>query len=64
LWKYRDGRILLDDDNAALADKPIPSNDQSETVASPASDLDELEFPPVTFTEEDGNGAPWIMQAS
>ena len=64
LWKYRDGRILLDDDNAGLADRPIPSNNQSDTVASPASDLDELEFPPVTYTEDDGNDAPWIMQAS
>jgi hypothetical protein len=64
LWKYRDGRILLDDDNALLVNKPTPGNDQSETVASPASDLDELEFPPVAYTEEDGNDAPWTMQAS
>jgi hypothetical protein len=64
LWKYRDGRILLDDDNAALAGNLTPGNDQSEALASTATDLDELEFPPITSTEEDGNDTPWIMQAS
>jgi hypothetical protein len=63
LWRYRDGKILLDD-NAALADKPIPEDNPSETVASAGADLDDLEFPPITYTEEDGNDASWIMQAN
>jgi hypothetical protein len=47
-----------------LADKPIPEDNPSETVASAVADLDELEFPPITYTEEDGNDAPWITQAN
>jgi len=62
LWKYKDGKILLDDDNpAAPADNLAPNNDPSGTAALPGADLDDVEFPPITSTEEDGNDALWVM---
>jgi hypothetical protein len=34
LWKYKDGKILLDDDNPAIeADNPTPDHDSSVTAA-------------------------------
>jgi hypothetical protein len=62
LWKYRDGKILLDDDNpAAPADNLALNDDPSGTAALPEADLDDVEFPPITSTEEDGNDMPWVM---
>jgi hypothetical protein len=62
LWKYRDGKILLDDDNpAAPADNLAPNNDPSGTDVLPEANLDDVEFPPITSTEEDGNDATWVM---
>ena len=62
LWKYRDGKILLDDDNPAVpADNLAPSNDPSGTATLPEAGLDDVEFLPSTFIEEDGHDAAWAM---
>jgi hypothetical protein len=62
LWKYRDGKILLDDDNPAVpADNLAPNNDPSGTATIPEADLDDVEFPPIASTEEDGHDAAWAM---
>ncbi|HKC01423.1 MAG TPA: hypothetical protein VKD23_21745 [Terriglobales bacterium] len=62
LWKYRDGKILLDDDNPAIpADNLAPNHDPSGTATLPEADLDDVEFPPITSTEEDGHDAAWAM---
>ncbi|MBZ5574413.1 MAG: hypothetical protein LAO09_21360, partial [Acidobacteriia bacterium] len=62
LWKYRDGKILLDDDNpAVLADNLAPNNDPSGTATLPEPGLDDVEFLPSTFIEEDGHDAAWAM---
>jgi hypothetical protein len=60
LWKYKDGKILLDDDNpAAQADNTTPEPAPSETAMLSEAELGDVEFPPVTM-EEDGNDA-WAM---
>ena len=62
LWKYRDGNILLDDDNPAVpADNLAPNNDPSGTATLPESDLDDVEFPSIASTEENGHDAAWAM---
>jgi hypothetical protein len=62
LWKYKDGKILLDDDNPAIpADNCALSNDPSGTASLPEADLDDVEFSPITFTEEEGRNAAWTM---
>jgi hypothetical protein len=62
LWKYRDGKILLDDDNPGVpADNLAPNNDPSGTATLPEADLDDVEFPPIASTEEDGHDAAWAM---
>ncbi len=62
LWKYRDGKILLDDDNPAVpADNLAPNNDPSGTATLPEARLDDVEFLPSTFIEEDGHDAAWAM---
>jgi len=61
LWKYKDGKVLLDDDNPAIeADNPTPDHDPSVTATLREADLDDVSFPPVT-TDEDVNDAPWVM---
>ena len=62
LWKYEDGKILLDDDNPAIsADNLAPNDDPSGTAALPEADLGDVEFPPITSPEEDGHDAAWAM---
>jgi hypothetical protein len=62
LWKYRDGKILLDDDNPAVsADNLAPNNDPSGIATLPEADLDDVEFPLMASTEEDRHDAPWVM---
>jgi hypothetical protein len=67
LFKYRDGKVLLDDDKP----EQIPTNTSSElpreicvpaeasTSAAVADDA--VEFLPSTFTDEDANDVPWVM---
>jgi hypothetical protein len=61
LWKYRDGKIFLDEDlPAPSADNPISDHDPARAAAPNDADLDDVSFPPVT-TDEDANDAPWVM---
>jgi len=66
LFKYRDGKILLDDDKPeqAKGETSTESCAESETVeaAIPASMVDEaVEFNPGAFSDEDANDASWVM---
>jgi hypothetical protein len=66
LFKYRDGKILLDDDKPEQpkAETSTESCAESETVeaAIPASIVDEaVEFNPGAFSDEDANDASWVM---
>ena len=62
LWKYENGKILLDDNNpAVLADNLAPNNDLSGAATLPEAGLDDAEFLPSTFIEEDGHDAAWAM---
>jgi hypothetical protein len=66
LFKYSDGKILLDD-NEARQDQPeasseILAGDKADGGAVPAAIVDEaVEFLPSTFSDEDSNDASWVM---
>ncbi|HEX4785199.1 MAG TPA: hypothetical protein VH350_12710 [Candidatus Sulfotelmatobacter sp.] len=66
LFKYRDGKILLDDDKAEQAKGKTSTESciESETAeaAIPAAVVDEaVEFNPGAFSDEDASDAPWVM---
>jgi len=66
LFKYKDGKILLDDDKTEQAQEATltESCTESETTerAIPAAVVDEaVEFNPGAFSEEDVNEASWVM---
>jgi len=66
LFKYLDGKILLDDDKTEQfqAETSTESRAESETVeaAIPAAVADEaVEFNPGTFSEDDANDVSWVM---
>jgi len=66
LFKYLDGKILLDDDPSEQprAETSTTSCTESETTepAVPAAVADEaVEFNPGTFSEEDANDVSWVM---
>ena len=66
LFKYRDGKILLDDDKPEQAKGEILSEScaESETAeaAIQAANVDEaVEFNPGAFSDEDASDAPWVM---
>jgi len=66
LFKYKDGKVLLDDDKPeqAPAETSIESGAESETVeaAITAATVDEaVEFNPATFSDEDASDAAWVM---
>ncbi len=66
LFKYRDGKILLDDDKPeqAKGETSTESCAESETAegANPAAIVDEaVEFNPGAFSDEDASDAPWVM---
>jgi len=66
LFKYLDGKILLDDDPSEQrrAEASTTSCAESETTeaAVPAAVADEaVEFNPGTFSEEDANDVSWVM---
>ena len=66
LFKYRDGKILLDDDKTeqAKGETSTESCAESETAeaAIPAAIVDEaVEFNPGAFSDEDASDAPWVM---
>jgi hypothetical protein len=66
LFKYRDGKILLDDDKPEQAKGETLSEScaESETAgaAIQAANVDEaVEFNPGAFGDEDASDAPWVM---
>ena len=66
LFKYTDGKILLDDDKPEQAKGETLSEScaESETAeaAIQAANVDEaVEFNPGAFSDEDASDAPWVM---
>ena len=66
LFKYLDGKILLDDDKTEQpkAESATESCAESETAeaAIPTAVADEaLEFNPGAFSDEEASDAPWVM---
>ena len=67
LFKYRDGKVLLDDDKPEQAQAQPSSESCAETDiaadrAIPAAIVDEaVEFIPSTFSDEDASDAAWVM---
>ena len=65
LFKYRDGKILLDDDKTeqAQAETSHESCAESETAeaAIPPIVDEAVEFNPGAFSDEDASDAPWVM---
>jgi hypothetical protein len=67
LFKYRDGKVLLDDDKPEQAQAEPSSESCAETDiaadrAIPAAIVDEaVEFVPSTFSDEDASDAAWVM---
>jgi hypothetical protein len=65
LFKYKDGKILLDDDKpeqvpVQTSTESCPESDTSEG-AIPAIVDEAVEFNPATFSDEDANDAAWVM---
>jgi hypothetical protein len=67
LFKYRDGKILLDDDKPEQTQAETSTESCAETeiatdCAIPVAMVDEaVEFIPSTFSDEDSSDAPWVM---
>jgi hypothetical protein len=66
LFKYRDGKILLDEDKTEQAEGETSTEScaESETAeaAIPVAVVDEaVEFNPGAFSDEDASDAPWVM---
>jgi hypothetical protein len=67
LFKYRDGKVLLDDDKPEQGQAQPSSESCAETdiaaePAIPAAIVDEaVEFLPSTFSDEDASDVPWVM---
>src|SRR6201993_673863 len=62
LFKYADGKILLDDDNPeqTQAETSEAAAEQSEATARGAVPDEAVEFPSITL-DEDGTEVPWVM---
>jgi hypothetical protein len=67
LFKYRDGKILLDDDKpeqkqAETSTESSADTDIAAECAIPVAMVDEaVEFNPGAFSDEDASDAPWVM---
>jgi hypothetical protein len=67
LFKYRDGKILLDDDKPEQTQGETSTESRAETDVTaecvrPAAVVDEaVECLPSTFSDEDSSDAPWVM---
>jgi hypothetical protein len=65
LFKYLDGKILLDDDQTEQpqAETSTESCAESETPESviPAVADEAVDFNPGAFSDEDASDAPWVM---
>jgi hypothetical protein len=62
LFKYADGKILLDDDKSeqAQAETSEAATEQSEATAQAAVPDEAVELPSITL-DEDGTEVPWVM---
>jgi hypothetical protein len=62
LFKYADGKILLDDDKSeqARAETSEAAAEQSEATAQAAVPDEAVEFPSISL-DEDGPEVPWVM---
>jgi hypothetical protein len=61
LFKYSDGKILLDDDTPDQAQAPTPEcHDQPDTAAQAAVADDAVEFPTI-LPDGDVDDVPWVM---
>jgi hypothetical protein len=67
LFKYGDGKVLLDDDKpeqtqtGPSSESPCKTGIAAES-ATPAAIVDEaVEFLPSTFSDEDAIAVPWVM---
>jgi hypothetical protein len=61
LWRYKDGTILLDDENPVTGtDNAVPDHELSATPALSEAVLDDVSFPPITSDEDEGT-ALWAM---
>jgi hypothetical protein len=67
LFKYRDGKVLLDDDKpeqiqtSPSSELPCEICVPAEASTSAAVADDAVEFLPSTFTDDDANDASWVM---
>jgi len=66
LFKYKDRKILLDDDRPEQAQADTSTESCAESGAAegavPAALVDEaVEFNPAAFSDEDASDAPWVM---
>jgi hypothetical protein len=67
LFKYRDGKVLLDDDKPEQAQAQPSGESCAETdiaaeSAIQAAIVDEaVDFLPSTFSDEDASDVPWVM---
>src|SRR5579864_8364342 len=67
LFKYRDGKVLLDDDKpeqsqAQPSIESCTATDIATERAMPAAVVDEaVEFLPSTFSDDDASDVPWVM---
>jgi hypothetical protein len=65
LFKYLDGKILLDDDQteqpqAATSTESCAESETAESVIPAVAD-EAVEFNPGAFSDEDASDAPWVM---
>jgi hypothetical protein len=66
LFKYVDGKILLDDDKTEQAEgetstEPGVESEEAEAVIPAAAADEAVEFNPGSFSDEDPGDAPWVM---
>jgi len=66
LFKYVDGKILLDDDKTEQAEgetstEPGVESEEAEAVIPAAAADEAVEFNPGAFSDEDPGDAPWVM---
>jgi hypothetical protein len=67
LFKYRDGKVLLDDDKpeqtqtSTSSESPCETGVAAEPAIAAAIADDAVEFLPSTFTDDDATDVSWVM---
>jgi len=67
LFKYREGKVLLDDDKPEQTKHNLQANLALKQTARPKNSMpaaivdDAVEFIPSTFSDEDASDAAWVM---